>query len=221
MIIASYIDYTMLKPTATIAEIEKMCHEAKEYGFATICIHPCFVKRCSELLQDSSTGVTTVVGFPLGADKPEVKAYAAAQAIDDGATDIDMVINISEMLAGNHQVVKEDIKAVVEAVSGRGFVKVIIETAYLSQEQIVIVSKLVKEAGADFVKTSTGFAPRGATVDDVRLIRETVGIDMGIKAAGGISSYQVAQEMIAAGATRLGASAGIEIATGGSSDTTY
>jgi len=212
--IAKYIDYTLLKATGTAQDVRKMCQEAREYGFATICIHPVFVKLCAELLQDSGVGVTTVVGFPFGADKPEVKAFEASQAVRDGATDIDMVINIGEMLAGNIDAVREDISAVVNAVQGKALVKVIIETAYLSKDQIIQVSQVIKEAGADFVKTSTGFAPSGAKVEDIRIIREAVGPDFGIKAAGGVSSYEVAKELLEAGATRFGASAGIEIVRG-------
>ena len=179
-----------------------MCHEAKEYSFASICIQPVFVKLCAQLLAGSPVGVTTVVGFPLGADKPEVKAFAARQAVADGATEVDMVMNIGQMLEGNYEAVKEDIAAVVSAVDQKAIVKVIIETAYLSPEQITRASLLVKEAGADFVKASTGFAPSGAKAEDVGASVRQWG-EMGIKAAGGISSYQVAEDMLSAGATRL------------------
>lgn len=209
--IAKLIDYTLLKATSTAADVSRMCEEAKEYGFASICIHPVFVKLCAQLLKDSNVGVTTVVGFPFGAEKPEVKAYAAQQAVADGATEIDMVMNIGEMLSGNLDAVKDDIASVVEAVGSMALVKVIIETAYLTDEQIILASRLVKDAGANFVKTSTGFAPSGAKVEDIRLIRQAVGRETGIKAAGGISSYQVAKEMLDAGATRFGASAAIAI----------
>lgn len=212
--IAKFIDYTLLKPTASAADVRRMCHEAKEYSFASICIQPVFVKLCAQLLAGSPVGVTTVVGFPLGADKPEVKAFAARQAVADGATEVDMVMNIGQMLEGNYEAVKEDIAAVVSAVDQKAIVKVIIETAYLSPEQITRASLLVKEAGADFVKTSTGFAPSGAKAEDVRRIRQAVGPEMGIKAAGGISSYQVAEDMLSAGATRLGASAALAIVQG-------
>lgn len=212
--IAKYIDYTLLKPTAQQADIQRMCGEAKEYDFATICVQPVFVKLCAKLLQGSRVGVTTVIGFPLGANKTEVKGFEAAQAVADGATEVDMVMNIGEMLAGNYDAVKKDIQGVVQAVEGKAVVKVIIETAYLDQEQIAAASKLVKEAGADFVKTSTGFGPGGARVEDIRIMREAVGPDFGIKAAGGISSYEVAKEMLEAGATRFGASAALAIVAG-------
>lgn len=209
--IAKYIDYTLLKPTALAADVERMCQEALEYKFASICIQPVFVKLCASLLAGSEVGVTTVIGFPFGATKPETKAFEASQAIADGATEVDMVMNIGEMLSGNLDAVREDIEAVVNAVAGRAIVKVIIETAYLRPEQIAAASKIVKAAGADFVKTSTGYAPSGAKVEDIRIILAAVGPDFGIKASGGISSYQTAKEMMAAGATRFGASAGIKI----------
>ena len=219
--IARYIDYTLLKADATMADVVGMCQESRDYGFATICIHPWFVKRCAQLLQGSSTGITTVVGFPFGADKSEVKAFEAKVALADGATEIDMVMNIGEMLSGNLTIVQSDIAAVVEAVKGKALVKVIIETAFLSPEQIAVASKLVKDSGADYVKTSTGFAPGGATINDIKIMREAVGADFGIKAAGGVSSYKVALEMIQAGATRLGASAAIAISEGGKSEDNY
>lgn len=214
MSIARYIDYTLLKATGTVADVKRMCREAMQYNFAAVCVHTGFVKLCAQLLAESGVGVATVVGFPFGADKPEIKAMAAELAVADGATEIDMVMNIGHMLSGNTAAVKDDIATVVEAVRGRALVKVIIETAYLSREQIVLASKLVQEAGADFVKTSTGFAPSGAKVEDIALIRQTVGPDLGIKASGGISDYQTAKKMLDAGATRLGASAGVAIAEG-------
>lgn len=209
--IAKYIDYTLLKPTAVAADIENMCREALEYKFASICIQPVFVKLCASLLAGAGVGITTVIGFPFGATKPETKAFEAAQAVADGATEVDMVMNIGEMLSGNLEAVQEDIEAVVKAVKGQAIVKVIIETAYLSPEQIAAASKIVKAAGADFVKTSTGYAPSGAKVEDIRIIREAVGPDFGIKASGGVSSYQTAVKMMEAGATRFGASAAIKI----------
>jgi len=219
--LTKFIDYTLLKANATMTDVERMCQESLDYGFATICIHPWFVKRSAELLRGSATGVTTVIGFPFGAEKPEVKAFEAEQAIDDGATEVDMVMNIGEMLSGNLDTVAADIAAVVQAVQGRAVVKVIIETAYLSKEQIALASKIVKDAGADYVKTSTGFAPSGANIEDIKIMRAAVGPDFGIKAAGGVSSYQVALEMIEAGATRLGASAAIAISQGGKSESSY
>jgi len=219
--IAKYIDYTLLKATGTQEDIRRMCSEAMEYGFATMCIHPVFVKLCAELLKGSSVGVTTVVGFPFGADKTGVKVFEAQQAVADGATEIDMVINIGALLAGSLDIVQADIEAVVQAVKGKALVKVIIETAYLDPDKIITASKIVKAAGADFVKTSTGYAPSGAKVEDIKLIREAVGPGFGIKAAGGVSSYQVAMEMIKAGATRFGASAALEIVKGEKSNSDY
>lgn len=212
--IAKYIDYTLLKATAAAADVERMCKEALEYRFASICIHPVFVKLCARMLSGSGVGVTTVIGFPFGAVKSEVKAFEAAQAVADGATEVDMVMNIGEMLSGNLDAVRHDIESVVKSVSGRAIVKVIIETAYLDKEQISAASKVVKAAGANFVKTSTGYAPSGAKVEDIRIIREAVGPGFGIKASGGISSYQTAKEMLEAGATRFGASAAIKIVEG-------
>jgi deoxyribose-phosphate aldolase len=209
--IAQCIDYTLLKATAAAADVERMCGEARDFQFATICIQPVFVKLCAELLAGSGVGVTTVIGFPFGAAKPEVKAFEAAQAVADGATEVDMVMNIGEMLSGNVEAVREDIEAVVNAVAGKAIVKVIIETAYLSADQIREASGIVKAAGANFVKTSTGYAPSGAKSEDIRIIREAVGPGFGIKASGGISSYQAAKEMLEAGATRFGASAAIKI----------
>ena len=209
--IAQCIDYTLLKATATAADVERMCGEARDFQFATICIQPIFVKLCAGLLAGSGVGVTTVIGFPFGAAKPEVKAYEAAKAVADGATEVDMVMNIGEMLSGDVEAVREDIETVVNAVAGKAIVKVIIETAYLSAEQIREASRIVKAAGANFVKTSTGYAPNGAKTEDIRIIREAVGPGFGIKASGGISSYQAAKEMLEAGATRFGASAAIKI----------
>lgn len=212
--IAKYIDYTLLKATGTADDVRRMCQEAREYSFASICIHPIYVKLCGQLLADSSVGVTTVVGFPFGANKSQVKVYEAQQAIADGATEIDMVMAIGEMLSGNSDAVAKDIVAVVKAVNNEALVKVIIETAYLTPELIIQASALIKEAGANFVKTSTGYAPSGAKVEDVRLIRKEVGPDFGIKASGGISSYAVAKEMLDAGASRLGVSAALAIVKG-------
>lgn len=211
MSIGKYIDYTLLKATATGADIKEMAREARTHQFAALCIQPVFVKLCAGLLAGSGVGLATVIGFPLGANVPAVKAFEAARAIADGATEVDMVMNVGALLAGNFAAVKEDIEAVVASAAGKALVKVIIETAYLNGEQIREASKIVKAAGADYVKTSTGFGPRGASIADIELIRQTVGPDFGIKASGGISSYAVAREMIAAGATRLGASAALKI----------
>lgn len=210
--IAGYIDHTLLKPDATPAEIEKLCSEAREFHFAAVCINPPFVKQCAELLQGSGVQIATVVGFPLGAHTTATKVFETEQAIVDGATEIDMVMNIGELKAGQDDYVRRDIRAVVDAAHRAGaLVKVIIEAALLTDEEKVRASRLAQEAGADFVKTSTGFGPGGATVHDVALMRQTVGPSMGVKAAGGVKNWEQAQEMISAGATRIGASAGVRI----------
>lgn len=210
--IAGYIDHTLLKPEATPAEIEKLCQEARDYHFAAVCINPPFVRQCADLLRGSGVQVATVVGFPLGAHTTATKVFETEQAIVDGATEIDMVINIGELKAKQDAFVREDIRSVVEAAHrGGAIVKVIIEAALLDDEEKVRASRLSKEAGAEFVKTSTGFGPGGATSHDVALMRETVGPNLGVKAAGGVKNLEQAQEMIKAGATRIGASAGVKI----------
>lgn len=210
--LAKYIDHTLLKPEATPTEIEKLCREAREYGFAAVCVNPPFTKLCSELLEGSGVAVAIVVGFPLGAHTTATKVFESEQAIVEGASEIDMVMNIGALKAGRDDYVREDIRNVVEAVHRlSGIVKVIIEAALLSDDEKVRACRLAKEAGADFVKTSTGFGPGGATVHDVELMRRTVGPDIGVKAAGGVKTLAQAKEMIAAGATRIGASAGVKI----------
>ncbi len=210
--IAGYIDHTLLKPDATPAEIEKLCQEARQYHFAAVCVNPPFVRQCAELLRGSGVQVATVVGFPLGAHTTSTKVFETEQALVDGATEIDMVINVGALKAREDDLVRDDIRAVVQAAHRAGaLVKVIIEAALLTDEEKVRASRLSKEAGADFVKTSTGFGPGGATAHDVALMRQTVGPDMGIKAAGGVKNLEQAQAMIAAGATRIGASAGVRI----------
>jgi deoxyribose-phosphate aldolase len=210
--VARMIDHTLLKPDATQDQIAQLCYEARKHGFAAVCVNPSYVKLCGQLLKGSPVHVCTVVGFPLGATPPEVKAYEAQQAIDDGATEVDMVINIGALKSKDYSLVERDIATLAHTChSGGAILKVIIEAALLSDEEKVIASQLAKAAGADFMKTSTGFGPGGATVHDVELIRLAVGPAMGIKAAGGIRSYQDARAMIAAGATRIGASAGIRI----------
>ena len=210
--IASYIDHTLLKPEATAAEIEKLCKEAREYHFAAVCVNPPFVKQCADLLRGSDVQVATVVGFPLGAHTSATKVFETEQACVDGATEIDMVINIGALKAKRDDVVRDDIRGVVQAAHRAGaLVKVIIEAALLTDEEKIRASRLSQEAGADFVKTSTGFGPGGATAHDVALMRETVGPNIGVKAAGGVKDYAQAQEMIKAGATRIGASAGVKI----------
>lgn len=210
--VGKYIDHTLLKPEATRQEIEKLCHEARSYGFASVCVNPTWVKESAFLLHASPVKVCTVIGFPLGATLPDVKAYETRRAIFDGATEIDMVINIGALKSGDDTLVKRDIAAVVEAAhEACAIVKVILETALLTDDEKVRASVLAKEAGADFVKTSTGFSKGGATVADIELMRKAVGADLGVKAAGGVKDLASAREMIAAGATRIGASAGVKI----------
>ncbi|RMH00390.1 MAG: deoxyribose-phosphate aldolase [Chloroflexi bacterium] len=210
--IARMIDHTLLKPDATHDQIAQLCYEARKYHFASVCVNPAHVKLAAQLLKGSDVKVCTVVGFPLGATPPTVKAYETQQAIRDGATEIDMVINIGALKSGDYKTVLEDIGAVVRAAHAHNaIVKVIIETALLTDEEKVIACQLAKTAGADYVKTSTGFGPGGATAEDIALMRRVVGPSMGVKASGGVRSYSDAQAMIAAGATRIGASAGVAI----------
>ncbi len=209
------IDHTLLKPEATYAQIAQLCDEARQYGFASVCVNATHVKRCAERLAGSPVKVCAVVGFPLGATVPEVKAYEAQQAIEDGATEIDMVINVGALKSKDDDRVARDIGAVVRMARISGaLVKVIIEAALLTDEEKATACQLAKEAGADFVKTSTGFGPGGATARDVELMRRVVGLKMGIKAAGGIRTREDAEKMVAAGATRIGASASVKIVTG-------
>jgi deoxyribose-phosphate aldolase len=213
--ISKMIDHTLLRPDATQDQIAQLCYEARKYDFAAVCVNPSYVKLCSELLKGTTVHVCTVVGFPLGATPPEVKVYEAQQAIDDGATEVDMVINVGALKSKDYALVERDIASVARTCHAGGAVlKVIIEAALLSDEEKVIACQLSKAAGADYVKTSTGFGPGGATVHDVELMRRAVGPEMGIKAAGGIKDYEDAQAMVEAGATRIGASAGIKIVQG-------
>jgi deoxyribose-phosphate aldolase len=213
--IAGMIDHTLLKPDATADEIAQLCYEARKYEFASVCVNPTHVELCAELLQGSNVKVCTVIGFPLGASAPEVKAFEAETAIHDGATEIDMVINIGALKAGDHTLVAQDIREVVRVGHAHGaIVKVIIETALLTEEEKVQACLFSKEAGADFVKTSTGFSGGGATTEDIALMRRVVGPDMGVKASGGVRDFDDAQSMVEAGATRLGASAGVKIVQG-------
>jgi deoxyribose-phosphate aldolase len=210
--VAALIDHTLLKPDATEAQIAQLCYEARTYNFATVCVNPAHVKLAAQLLSGSPVKVCVVVGFPLGATPSEVKAYETQQAIEDGAREIDMVINIGALKSKDYDMAFKDIAAVVRtAHAGGASVKVIIEAALLTDEEKVVASQLAKEAGADYVKTSTGFGPGGATVADVALMRRVVGPTMGVKAAGGIKSYEDVQKMVAAGATRIGASASVKI----------
>ncbi|MDI6757229.1 MAG: deoxyribose-phosphate aldolase [Endomicrobiia bacterium] len=211
--LANYIDHTLLKANATQEEIGKLCEEAAKYKFVSVCVNPAYVAMSAQLLRGSGVKVCTVIGFPLGATTPTVKAIEARDAIANGAEEIDMVINVGALKSGNHQLVLDDIKAVREATRGK-ILKVILETAYLTKEEKIKACELSKAASADFVKTSTGFGPSGATVEDIRLMRETVGPAMGVKASGGIRSTADATAMVAAGATRVGASASVAIVMG-------
>ena len=208
------IDHTILKPEATEAAVQKIIDEAKEYNFFSVCINPCWVAFASEQLADTDVAVCTVIGFPLGANTPEVKAYEAADAIKNGANEVDMVINIGALKSQQYDHVRQDIQGIVDAAKGKALVKVIIETALLTDEEKVKACELAKEAGADFVKTSTGCSTGGAKVADIRLMRETVGPDMGVKASGGVHNAEEALAMIEAGATRIGASTGVAIVSG-------
>jgi deoxyribose-phosphate aldolase len=213
--LAKYIDHTLLKPDATEQEIAQLCFEARKYGFASVCVNPTWVPLCAQLLKGSPVKVCTVIGFPLGATSSESKAFETETALRQGATEIDMVINIGALKARDLATVAKDIQGVVHAAHARGIiVKVIIETALLTDEEKTLASLTAKEAGADFVKTSTGFAGGGATVHDVELMRKAVGPQMGVKASGGVKSYEDAASMIKAGATRIGASAGVKIIQG-------
>ena len=208
----SFIDHTLLKADATVEQITKLCQEAREYNFASVCVNSCWVRLCSELLRGSGVAVCTVVGFPLGAMIPEAKAFEAEAAIENGATEIDMVINIGALKSKDYRMVAKDIQVVCDAVHQHGaLLKVIIEACLLTKEEKVIACLLAKNAGADYVKTSTGFSTGGATVEDVELMRKIVGDEMGVKAAGGIRDKKTAEAMLDAGADRLGASAGVQI----------
>ena len=212
MMIAGLIDHTLLKPTATRQQIAQLCQEALDYHFASVCVNPVHVKQAATALSGSNVDVCTVVGFPLGATTSAVKAFETAQVIAEGATEVDMVINIGALKDANDALVRQDIEAVVAvAHQHQAICKVIIETALLTDDEKVRACQLAQQAGADFVKTSTGFAGGGATAADVALMRRTVGPNMGVKASGGIGDLADAQKMIEAGATRLGASAGVKI----------
>ncbi len=208
--LAGGIDHTLLKPDATEADIRKLCEEARRYQFASVCVNPCHVQLCAQLLGGSSVEVCTVVGFPLGATTAAAKAFETAEAVRRGATEIDMVINVGYLKGRAYARVVEDIRSVVCAADGR-CVKVILETALLTDEEKVAGCTLAREAGADFVKTSTGFSTGGATAEDVALMRKTVGPGMGVKASGGIRDRSAAQQMLDAGASRIGASASVKI----------
>lgn len=212
--IASYIDHTILKPDATKEIVKKVCEEAKEHKFASVCVNPYYTRFASDQLKGTGVKVTSVIGFPLGSTTKEIKALEAKNAIENGAQELDMVINIGALKDKEYDVVKEDIKAVVDAAKDKAIVKVIIEACLLSDEEKVIACKLSKEAGANYVKTSTGFSTAGATENDIKLMRETVGPNIGVKASGGIRDREKAEAMISAGATRIGASSSVAIVQG-------
>jgi deoxyribose-phosphate aldolase len=210
--VAMLIDHTLLKADATKQDIEKLCREASEFKFATVCVNPTWVATCAALLRGTPVGVCTVVGFPLGATTPDVKNYETRRAIFDGASEVDMVINVGALKSGDLRRVERDIEGVAQPCRDAGVIsKVIIEAAYLTDEEKITACTLAKAAGADFVKTSTGFAASGATVADVALMRRIVGDDMGVKAAGGVRDLEGLKAMVAAGASRVGASAGVKI----------
>jgi len=210
--VASMIDHTLLKPDATRKDIEALCREAAEYGFASVCVNPTWVAECARVLRGTPVKVCSVVGFPLGATTPDTKHYETRRALFDGAREIDMVINVGALKSGDLRLVERDIEAVTAPCREAGALsKVIIEAALLSDEEKVAACTIAKAAGADFVKTSTGFGPGGATAADVALMRRVVGDDMGVKAAGGVRDLEGLKTMVAAGATRIGASAGVRI----------
>jgi len=212
--LASLIDHTLLKPEATREQIEQLCREAAQFCFASVCVNPVWVPLCAELLRGSGVKVCTVIGFPSGAHVPDVKAYETRRAVEQGAEEVDMVINIGALKSKDYALVENDIRGVVQASGRDTVVKVILETSLLTREEKIMGASLAKAACADFVKTSTGFAGGGATVEDVQLLREVVGPEIGVKASGGIRSKEDAEAMVEAGANRLGASAGVKIVRG-------
>ncbi|KOR79722.1 deoxyribose-phosphate aldolase [Peribacillus frigoritolerans] len=219
--VAGLIDHTLLKADATKGQIKVLCEEAREYNFASVCVNPTWVKYASELLEGSEVKVCTVIGFPLGATTPETKAFETKDAIANGAHEVDMVINIGALKDKDDELVERDIRAVVAASTGKALSKVIIETSLLTDEEKVRACELAVKAGTDYVKTSTGFSTGGATVEDIALMRKTVGPDIGVKASGGVRNTSDAQNVIEAGATRIGASAGVSIVKGLTADSDY
>lgn len=211
--LAPLIDHTLLKPEATPEAVARLCAEAVEHGFASVCVNPVHTDQAARLVKGTQVKVCTVIGFPLGANTPETKAFEAADAVSRGADELDMVLNVGALKGGDYALVERDISGVVKAAGGR-VVKVILETALLSHDEKVKACELAVRAGAAFVKTSTGFGPGGATVDDVRLMRQVVGPDFGVKASGGIRDRETARRMVEAGANRLGTSSGVVIVAG-------
>lgn len=217
---AKYIDHTLLKPESTRAQIDKIIEEAREFNFKSVCLNPTHVKYAAEKLKDTEVLVCTVIGFPLGASTTETKMFEVEDAVKNGASELDMVINVGALKDGRYEDVQKDIEGVVGAANGKT-VKVIIETCLLTDEEIVKASELSKAAGANFVKTSTGFAGGGATPEDVKLMKDTVGDDLEVKASGGVRNLEDFNKMLEAGATRIGASAGVQIIQGLESDSDY
>lgn len=219
--LSSLIDHTLLRADATKAEITTLTEEAKKYEFASVCVNPTWVTYAAEQLMNSKVKVCTVIGFPLGASTSATKAFEAKNAIEGGATEVDVVINIAALKDGNYDYVMQDIKGVVDAATDKALVKVIIEACLLTQEEKKLACQLSVKAGAEFVKTSTGFSTGGATAEDVALMRQVVGDKIGVKASGGIRNLEDMERMIAAGATRIGASSGVKIMEGQSSTSSY
>ncbi|MED3562062.1 deoxyribose-phosphate aldolase [Bacillus xiapuensis] len=220
--IVRMIDHTLLKADATKEYIVKLVEEAKEYAFASVCVNPTWVRTAAEMLKDTpEVKVCTVIGFPLGASTPETKAFETKNAIENGADEVDMVLNIGALKDGDDELVERDIRAVVDAAKGKALTKVIIETCLLTKEEKIRACELAVKAGADYVKTSTGFSTGGATVEDIELMRQTVGPDIGVKASGGVRSREDAVAIVKAGATRIGASSGVAISKGGLSVNNY
>lgn len=212
--LAKYIDHTILKAAATLDEVEKLCKEASEYKFASVCINPYYVPIAKRILKGSGVKICTVIGFPLGATTKESKAFEAIKAVADGADEVDMVLNIGAMKSKNYTYVEDDIKLVVDSLPEEICVKVILETCYLTKDEIRLASELSMKAGANFVKTSTGFGTGGATVEDVKIMKSIVGDKLEVKASGAVRDFETAKAMIEAGATRLGTSSGIAIVAG-------
>lgn len=219
--IAGMIDHTLLKADATKPQIEKLCEEAREYKFASVCVNPTWVAAAKEMLTGSGVKVCTVIGFPLGATTSETKAFETTDAIEKGAEEVDMVINIGALKDGNDELVEKDIRAVMDAAKGKALTKVIIETSLLTDEEKTRACQLAVKAGADYVKTSTGFSTGGATIEDIALMRKTVGPEIGVKASGGVRNTEDTEKMIRAGATRIGASSGVSIVNGLTGDSDY
>jgi len=219
--LARLIDHTLLKPDATREDIEKLCREAAQFCFASVCVNPNWVPLCRDLLRGSGVKVCTVIGFPFGAHLPDIKAYEARRAVEQGAEEVDMVINIGALKSKDYALVEQDIHGVVQAVGKATVVKVILETAMLTREEKIMGSTLAKAAGADFVKTSTGYGGSGETIEHIQLKRDTVGPEMGVKASGGVRTKEDVEKLVAAGATRIGASAGVKIVRGEAGEAKY